>query len=34
MQIYVYDSSNQLVGVAANTQKAGADTSFQHKAGS
>ena len=27
----IYASSNQLVGHAANTQKAGADTSFQHR---
>ena len=34
MQIYVHESpSKRLVGVAANTQKTGADTSFQRGAG-
>ena len=34
IQIYVHESpSKRLVGVAANTQKAGADTSFQRGAG-
>ena len=33
MQIYVYSDGGQVSGVAANTQKAGPDTSFQHQAG-
>lgn len=32
-QIYVYSGSGQLVDIVANTQKAGPDSSFQHKAG-
>lgn len=33
IQIYIYDDANNLVGLAANTQSGGSDTSFQHKAG-
>jgi hypothetical protein len=33
IQVYIYDEANNLVGLAANTQKAGPDTSFQHKGG-
>lgn len=33
IQIYIYDAQGQLVNLAANTQKAGADSSFQHRAG-
>ena len=33
IQAFVYSGANNLVGVAANTQNDGADTSFQHKAG-